>query len=316
MSTITNLNETISSPTPNNEELTQPATKLYDKWHRLGSFSRVVRYAAWIIVAVATVAAAIYFSVYSPDVAEWYAVLLATLCVTAISVLGCGLLVLLLKPFFWFNRKKAKKVHERLIEEEEAVLSADILSVQQPLADYMCAHLPLQEDDDANFSAETVFDNYRDVTCDIYNNTIYLRELQMDKARWGEWCWVISACLVVIMAIAVAVAIAALLVLIFVSLLLMAIDYYSGASDYIHRDYDPDVSSKEPSLLRTFLSAFYGRFLRIAKAISNVKATVKNGIAQKIATKFLLQAKGVALPESVIVPYWPTLNKHRRRHNS
>lgn len=300
-------NETISSPTPNNEELTQQAAELYDKWKRLGSFSRAIRCVAWIVVVMAAIASAIYFSVISSEVSEWYAILLATIFVTAISVVACGLIVLLLKPFFWYNRKKAKRIYERLIEAEETVLSSDILSVQTPTAEYMDAQPSIAQEDDSDFSIEAVFNNYQVSTCEVYNNTIYMRELQMDKAKWGEWCWVISACLVLIAVIAVAIAIAVLLVLLFISFLWILIDHYGGPSDYTYQDYDTDIPSKEPSLLRTFLSAFYGRFLKICEAVSKTKDATKNEIAQKSAMKLLLQAKGISLPNSIVLPYWPKL---------
>ena len=305
------LKETISSISTNCYDDTQQVTTLYNEWSRLGSFSRIARRLAWSITSISAVVAAIYFSFLASDSSEWFSVLLAVICITAIAVLGCGLIVLLLKPFFWHRRKKAKQIHEQLITAERAVLSTDILSTQQPVSDYLCLQARLQRTEDSNTTADTLCDNYKAVTCEVYNNAVYMRELQMDKDRWGEWCWVMSACLVLIVALAIVVAIAIITVLIFALLLWAVVAFNTSDDTCVYKDYDrgSTMPSNEPSFLRIFFDSFYGRFLHMNKAISAVKATMKENLTRKAAVKLLLQAKGIILPESITLPYWPKLSK-------
>ena len=281
-------------------------TELFEQWKRFGNLSRVIRLIDVITSVVAAVGAGIY--AYYSDKA-WYMIALYVLGGFAAVTVVFGILILLMKPFFWWNRKKQKEVHAQITQLEEELKLMELSFARTRPSDF--SSYPIGTITDAQ---EDLLQYYQELTQQIYICGYQWRELEMDKARWDEWCRVISAGVVFMAIIALiisyiifAVAVVFLIVY-FAAVGLNNSDYPCGYEDYEDHDY------KRESLFDAISEASYGRLNIIKDMIEKVMDTIGKSLAKREKVYSELQGQGLLIltKESQTLSYLISPSKRKK----
>lgn len=283
------------------ENLKEAAMQLYEKWKKLGVTSSIVRIIGWTTLVITAIISFCFFRQNK----TWIGSVFYAALFVAFGVVVIGVVVLLLKPLFAAQRKKAIEVHEQLARIEEQLMFHELNAVVDMLPHQVVIDDSFVEDGE---SAETATLEGADIQA-IYDGGFQIRALQMEKARWGEWCWVVSAGLAIVLVIALIVAWFVFCILLVGVVLFAIITRGTDNTPAYHQHNAIETGDENISWMDIITEEFHGRFSKICDAISGKKETVRRCLAIREIVCNDLQEKGAISFRPYKLGYWPRHSK-------
>ena len=257
-------------------------TRLQEKWNKSMYFSRIMR-----SIALATVAVVIGFAWYktTQTTDKWYWVALNIVSVIATATLAIGSLFLILKPVFYFIRRRSKSLHNTITYIENEMLALELCLINQNIPSLKPK---LTQQDYIRLNERTDFKTlvmkYKETVVKAYSCEKEFRTSSMNCAIMSEWQWVAVAGTVIMAVIAIIVFFIGFMV--FLTLMIAYIAFVIltvKQTRYYHRprkeyNYDPSSDKEKESLWSKALGkVFDGGFLifDILDCISDYKKSSK-----------------------------------------
>lgn len=248
------------------QELEQQIKEKHNDFEKIMHFSHVVRKVACFILLFAAITGLICALTLKK---EWYFVILFTLGAFLTAVLLCGIGIFLLKPLFFFHRKKAKKLHQTLFEKEQEQQSLELLFLDENIPDPLpYEKAPLYLHNTNRIKLKTVFQRYRSLIQETNEAKQHLRVCLIEHQKNREWLWFGFALMILLLAVAIIIAIFALyflFVFLFITVFIaLVVGWIASRREYYapipmpNSDYDPQ--SEHPSLLDRIFTATIGVF--------------------------------------------------------
>lgn len=277
------------------EETLRTLVLKHNFWTRLNKASKFARRIAWAIVLLCAVIGGILALAQEK---AWYLLALDIAVWAALSVFGCGLLLLILKPLFYHQRKSAVGVHNKIVQLEGAIQNIQYLLVMRQL------YPGAEPEDLPERNVEKKNNRFCSFLRNIHEASGNIRILDMEKDRYGEWAWVLSAAFLVFAAIALLISYIIFAVLVAIFILWFAVDSVYKPTDYDYREtyYSPEYQEQE-SLASFLFAPVFKKREQVIAALAGEKERIKKQF--KKLEMFCLEnpqyCSKTALP---VLPYW------------
>ena len=281
------------------EEHSKIAEAYMGKWKRIMSVSKIIR--CILLFATISFTAYILIASYISHTA-WTQICIFTLISFFSSVFFSGVLILILKPLFYFLRKKAYKYHQKITEEEEFVYFKELTDIESYEHPYSSG--VTEQDDKIRYLA----DKHKKAITEITESSINLRLWEMEKAKFDEWLWVIHAGEVILCAVLV---IAVVFVVAWFMFKIIAIIYgMDGNERKYYRESHYDQTDK-PSFFRLITSHWHKR-VEYSKEIKMLKTRLAKNFSLKEDVLLQLEVHSITPPEILYAPYFEKYIKEGR----
>ncbi len=227
-------------------------------------FSDTFRKILGFILLFATIVTGSYAMILGK---KWYLVILQILVSFCATALLCGILVFLLKPIFYFRRRKAKKLHQSMSEKESEQQALEMMLLDNNTPDPIPIEKePLYLKNSNRIRLKSVFAKYRSLIREEVAAKQYLRACRIEHQKNREWLWFGFSLLLFALAAAIILAMVALyFLLLFIGLLIviaLVVGWISSQREYYAPIRKPDTSydpqPERPSFFEAIFNATVG----------------------------------------------------------
>ncbi len=266
----------------------------FKEWKRLNRVSVI----AQVLAVLCCIGTAIWaFCSANNEEVSWLLKIFAVIVGAAGGVGAMGVLFLVLKPVFWLIRKKAKEKLASVDVLQEEVHLIKMMIMQYCDDEYLRSHEKNSHNlAESKQTALQLSSAWREIQNLLLEKSILLRAAKLERNRYAEWMWVLSAVVAVIAIISLIVAYVLFILFILVAGLIIFFSdpdrsgSYSDSSDY-------DRGNK--TLLERIIDAITGNVREKYDACGKIMEKTEEEIceAKKTSREILLQLAALCYPK-------------------
>lgn len=236
-------------------------SQLQEKWSKSMYFSRIMRSIALCFVAISMIVA--WYKTYQTT-DKWYWITLNIVSAIAIATLVIGALFLILKPVFYFIRRRSKSLHNTITHIESEMLALELCLITKNIPSLKPK---LTQQDYAKLNERTDFKTlvkkYKEAIAETYECEKDFRIRSMNCAFISEWQWVAAAGTVIMAVIAIIVFFIGFMVFLalmvaYIAFIILTVKqtryYYRPREEY---NYDPSYDKEKEGLWTTTLGKVF-----------------------------------------------------------
>lgn len=266
----------------------------FKEWKRLNSFSVIVQ----VIAVLCCIGTAIWaLCSANNEGVSWLLKIFAVVIGAAGGVGIMGVLFLILKPVFWLIRKKAqeKLVSVDVLQEEVHLIK--IMIIQHCDDEYLRSYGNNSHNlSESKQTAQQLSFAWQEKQKLLLEKSILLRSVKLERNRYAEWMWVLSAVVAVVAIIALIIAyVLFILFIVIVGLIIFFSDPDSSKSYRNNSDYDRE----NETLLERIIDAITGNVREKYGACGKIMEKTEEEIceAKKTSREILLQLAALCYPK-------------------
>lgn len=266
----------------------------FKEWKRLNSVSVI----AQVIAVLCCIGTAMWaFCSANNEGVSWLLKIFAVVIGAAGGVGIMGVLFLILKPVFWLIRKKAqeKLVSVDVLQEEVHLIK--IMIIQHCDDEYLRSYGNNSHNlFESKQTAQQLSFAWQEKQKLLLEKSILLRSVKLERNRYAEWMWVLSAVVAVVAIIALIIAyVLFILFIVIVGLIIFFSDPDSSKSYSNNSDYDRE----NETLLERIIDAITGNVREKYDACGKLMEKTEEEIceAKKTSREILLQLAALCYPK-------------------
>lgn len=266
----------------------------FKEWKRLNSVSVI----AQVIAVLCCIGTAMWaFCSANNEGVSWLLKIFAVVIGAAGGVGIMGVLFLILKPVFWLIRKKAqeKLVSVDVLQEEVHLIK--IMIIQHCDDEYLRSYGNNSHNlSESKQTAQQLSFAWQEKQKLLLEKSILLRSVKLERNRYAEWMWVLSAVVAVVAIIALIIAyVLFILFIVIVGLIIFFSDPDSSKSYSNNSDYDRE----NETLLERIIDAITGNVREKYDACGKIMEKTEEEIreAKKTSREILLQLAALCYPK-------------------
>ena len=266
----------------------------FKEWKRLNSVSVI----AQVIAVLCCIGTAMWaFCSANNEGGSWLLKIFAVVIGAAGGVGIMGVLFLILKPVFWLIRKKAqeKLVSVDVLQEEVHLIK--IMIIQHCDDEYLRSYGNNSHNlSESKQTAQQLSFAWQEKQKLLLEKSILLRSVKLERNRYAEWMWVLSAVVAVVAIIALIIAyVLFILFIVIVGLIIFFSDPDSSKSYSNNSDYDRE----NETLLERIIDAITGNVREKYDACGKIMEKTEEEIreAKKTSREILLQLAALCYPK-------------------
>ena len=228
-------------------------TKNIKKIDSIWSFSRIIRIITWLMLPLAAIAGWLYAVELDKNLFIKIVFCVAGICVSGIA---SGVIILLLKPIFYFTRIPKYKLSKKLQKAESENRSLESIYITQNTPNPLPPiSKELYEANTKKLTFQQIVKDYNNISNEYIVDLDTKRKIRLEKEKGAEWAWVGTAGILLLVLGTIALMLVALyflLALIFIIILIaMVVGYFNSGRDYIPpqtNDYNYDYANPNPKI--------------------------------------------------------------------
>ena len=266
----------------------------FKEWKRLNSVSVI----AQVIAVLCCIGTAMWaFCSANNEGVSWLLKIFAVVIGAAGGVGIMGVLFLILKPVFWLIRKKAqeKLVSVDVLQEEVHLIK--IMIIQHCDDEYLRSYGNNSHNlSESKQTAQQLSFAWQEKQKLLLEKSILLRSVKLERNRYAEWMWVLSAVVAVVAIIALIIAyVLFILFIVIVGLIIFFSDPDSSKSYSNNSDYDRE----NETLLERIIDAITGNVREKYDACGKIMEKTEEEIreAKKTSREILQQLAALCYPK-------------------
>lgn len=266
----------------------------FKEWKRLNSVSVIAQVIA-VLCCIGTAMWALCSA--NNEGASWLLKIFAVVIGAAGGVGIMGVLFLILKPVFWLIRKKAqeKLVSVDVLQEEVHLIK--IMIIQRCDDEYLRSYGNNSHNlSESKQTAQQLSFAWQEKQKLLLEKSILLRSVKLERNRYAEWMWVLSAVVAVVAIIALIIAyVLFILFIVIVGLIIFFSDPDSSKSYSNNSDYDRE----NETLLERIIDAITGNVREKYDACGKIMEKTEEEIreAKKTSREILQQLAALCYPK-------------------
>lgn len=266
----------------------------FKEWKRLNSVSVI----AQVIAVLCCIGTAMWaFCSANNEGVSWLLKIFAVAVGAAGGVSIMGVLFLTLKPVFWLIRKKAKEklVSVDVLQEEVHLIKMMIIQHCDDEYQHSCANdsYNLAESKQTANHLSAVWRGKQKL---LLEKSILLRSVKLERNRYAEWMWVLSAVVAIVAIIALIIAYA--LFILFIVIVGFIIFFSDPDSSKPYSDND-DYDRERETLLERIIDAITGNVREKYDGCGKIMEKTEEEIreAKETSREILIQLAALHYPK-------------------